>query len=143
MKRRMQVRLSRESRCAPEATNRDGFTLIEILLAITILAGVVLTMAMNTTVAGRKIASSGARSRAQAIVDQQISRARMWPTYTTINQLTATRFNPTTNGLTTTTTVTVDTTAGKSLTTVKISVTGSSSAVLAVPIVRSISIAAP
>jgi prepilin-type N-terminal cleavage/methylation domain-containing protein len=122
---------------------RSGFTLIEVLMAVTILAGVVLTMAMSTTVSARKVGASGARSRAQAIVDQQIARARTWPTYSTLDQLSAVRFNPSTNGLTTSTTVQADTTAGRSITTISVTVTGSSSTVLASPIVRSISIAAP
>lgn len=122
---------------------RKGFSLIEVLIALTILTSVVLTMAMNTTVAGRKVASSGNRSRAQAIVDQQIARARTWPTYATLNQLTATKYNTGGTGLTSSTVVTSDTTAGRSITTVMVTVTGSSSAVLSAPIVRSISIAAP
>lgn len=122
---------------------RAGFTLIEILISITILAGVVLTMAMSTTVSARRVRDSGTRSRAQAIVDQQISRARTWPTYASLNQLTATRFNPTANGLTTATTVASDTAGGRSITTIKVTVTGTTSTVLASPIVRSISIAAP
>lgn len=122
---------------------RRGFTLIEVLMAVTILAGVVLTMAMSTTVASRNVATSGTRSRAQAMVDQQISRARTWPTYATLNQLTAARYNPTANRLTTSTLVSSDTTAGKSITTVQVTVTGSTTAVLRYPIIRSISIAAP
>ena len=127
----------------PPAVTRRGFTLIEVLMAITILAGVVLTMAMSTTVASRNVATSGTRSRAQAIVDQQISRARTWPTYATLSQLTATKYNPTVNRLVTSTEVVSDTTAGKSITTVKVTVRGSTTAVLPSPIVRSISIAAP
>ncbi|MBC8086207.1 MAG: prepilin-type N-terminal cleavage/methylation domain-containing protein [Phycisphaerae bacterium] len=122
---------------------RGGFTLIEILMAITILAGVVLTMAMSTTVSARKVGASGTRSRAQAIVDQQISRARTWPTYASLSQLSAAKYNPTTNGLLTATTVNSDTTAGRSITTIKVTVTGATTSVLATPIVRSISIAAP
>lgn len=126
-----------------QKSSRAGFTLIEILLAITILAGVVLTMAMNTTMASRKVASSGVRSRAQAIVDQQISRARMWPTYSTLSQLSATKYNQGGTGLTSSTVVESDTTNGKSITTVKVTVTGNNTAVLPASIVRSISIAAP
>lgn len=125
------------------ARQREGFTLVEVLMALAILAGVVLTMAMSTTVAGRKVAASGVRSRAQAIVDQQISRARTWPTYSTLSQLTDTRYNPSGNQLVTTTAVTSDTTAGKSITTIMVTVTGSPTTVLPTPIVRSISIAAP
>ena len=124
-------------------SRRAGFSLIEIIVAVAILAGVVLTMAMSTTISARRVGASGARSRAQAIVDQQISRARTWPAYGSLSRLTATRYNPTANGLTTTTVVASDTTGGRSITTIKVTVTGSSSMILASPIVRSISIAAP
>ena len=121
---------------------RRGFTLIEVLIAITILAGVVLTMAMNTTKSSRSVASSGTRSRAQALLDQQISRARIWPTYSTLNLLTNAKYNSANNGLMPTTVVTVDSASGKNLTTVTVTVTGPSS-VLPTPMKRSISIAAP
>ncbi|MEP6779230.1 MAG: prepilin-type N-terminal cleavage/methylation domain-containing protein, partial [Gemmatimonadaceae bacterium] len=120
-----------------------GFSLIEVLVAITILAGVVLTMAMNTTTSSRNVSSSGNRSRAQAMVDQQVSRARSWPTYSTLSDLTLTKYNPAANGLTTTTTVSVDTTSNKNITTVAVTVTGNTTRVLATPIKRAISIAAP
>ncbi|MEO7363858.1 MAG: prepilin-type N-terminal cleavage/methylation domain-containing protein [Gemmatimonadaceae bacterium] len=121
---------------------RRGFTLIEVLIAITILAGVVLTMAMNTTNSSRNVATSGTRSRAQALLDQQISRARIWPTYSTLGQLTNAKYNGASNGLTPTTVITVDTTSGKNLTTVTVTVTGPAS-VLPTAMIRSISIAAP
>lgn len=122
--------------------SRRGFTLIEVLIAITILAGVVLTMAMNTTKSSRNVASAGTRSRAQALLDQQISRARIWPTYSTLNQLAQARFNLAANGLTPSTVVSLDTTSGKNLTTITVTVSGSA-AVLPIPMVRSISVAAP
>jgi len=143
MQQKRRIGSARRSAVAPATATRSGFTLIEVLMAVTILAGVVLTMAMSTTVSARKVGASGTRSRAQAIVDQQISRARTWPTYSSLNQLTATRFNPSANGLTTSTTVESDTTGGKSITTIRVTVTGSTTTVLAAPIVRSISIAAP
>lgn len=122
---------------------RQGFTLIETLIAISLLAGVVLTMAMSTTLSSKKVQASGARSRAQALVDQQISRARSWPTYSTISALSGEGFNGTANGLTSSTAVSTDTTGGKNITTVTVTVSGATTAILASPIVRSISIAAP
>ncbi len=122
---------------------RQGFTLIEVLVAITILAGVVLTMAMSTTSSARSVATSGVRSRAQALVDQQIARARMWPTYSTLSQLSEARFNNAQTGLTLATAVTRDTTQRKSITTITVTVTGTNARTLPFPIVRSISIAAP
>ena len=122
---------------------RGGFTLIEVLIALAILAGVVLTMAMSTTTSSRKVSASGSRSRAQALLDQQISRARSWPTYSTLNVLTGTTYNPTSNGLITSTVVSVDTTSNRNITTVAVTITGSTTKDLATPIKRSISIAAP
>ncbi|MEO7998111.1 MAG: prepilin-type N-terminal cleavage/methylation domain-containing protein [Gemmatimonadaceae bacterium] len=121
---------------------RRGFSLIEVLIAVTILSGVVLTMAMNTTKSSRNVTSSGTRSRAQALLDQQIARARIWPTYSTLSQLTAARYNVASNGLTPSTVIAVDSTSGKNLTTVTVTVSGSTN-VLPVAMIRSISIAAP
>lgn len=122
---------------------RQGFTLIEVLVAVTILATVVLTMAMSTTKSARSVATSGVRSRAQAMVDQQIARARTWPTYSTLSQLANTQYNSAQNGLTVATTVAKDTTSNKNLTTITVTVTGSNVRTLPTPIVRSIAIAAP
>ena len=122
---------------------RQGFTLIEILVAVTILAGVVLTMAMSTTSSARNVATSGVRSRAQAMVDQQIARARTWPTYATLNQLSAAKYNVAQAGLTSATSVSRDTLLNKNLTTVTVTVTGSNTRTLPSPIIRSIAIAAP
>ena len=126
-----------------DAKSRAGFSLIEVLVAITILAGVVLTMAMSTIVSSRNVSSSGNRSRAQAMVDQQISRARSWPTYSTLSDLTLPQYNANGNGLATSTAVSVDTAGNLNITKVAVTVTGSSTRVLATPIKRSISIAAP
>lgn len=122
---------------------RKGFTLVEVLIAMTILAGVVLTMAMNTTSSARSVATSGVRSRAQAMVDQQIARARTWPTYATLSQLANAQYNVSQNGLTSSTQIALDTTSNKNVTTVTVTVTGSSTATLPAPIKRAISIAAP
>lgn len=127
----------------PRSTSaRRGFTLIEVIVAVTVLAGVVLTMSMNTTKSSRNVATSGTRSRAQALLDQQIARARIWPTYGTLSQLTGAQYNVANNGLTPTTTISIDTTSNKNLTTVTVTVTGAAS-VLPTAMSRSISIAAP
>lgn len=122
---------------------RVGFTLIEVLVAMTILAGVVLTMAMNTTSSAKQVATSGVRSRAQAMVDQQIARARTWPTYSTLSQLSLARYNAAQGGLMSSTAVARDTLLNKNITTITVTVTGSSARTLPAPIIRSIAIAAP
>lgn len=134
---------ARRQQRQPGPRKRRGFTLVETIVALGLLAGVVLTMAMSTTLSSRKVQTSGSRSRAQAMVDQQISRARAWPTYSTLNVLSGAEYNATTNGLTSATAVTVDTTAGRNITVVAVTVAGVTTANLAVPIIRSISIAAP
>lgn len=142
MKNRLNVVRPGRSQPAHSRTMRRGFTLIEVIVAITVLAGVVLTMSMNTTKSSRNVATSGTRSRAQALLDQQIARARIWPTYSTLSQLALAQYNVSNNGLTPTTAISIDTTSNKNLTTVTVTVTGAAS-VLPTPMSRSISIAAP
>ena len=122
---------------------RRGFTLIEVMMALVILAGVVLTMGMGTTQFSRSIRDSDVRNRAQSVADMQIGRARAWPTFATLSQLSTARFNPTENGLSSLTTVAVDTSGGQSITRVTVRVSAIVSTNLPTPIVRSIIIAAP
>jgi len=125
------------------ATSRRGFTLIEVMIALTILVGVVLAMGMSTTTLSRSVRDSDVRNRAQSVADMQIGRARAWPTYATLNQLASVRFNGTADGLTSATTVTVDTMSGQNITRVRVTVAAVATAVLSTPISRTISIAAP
>lgn len=134
---------TRSTATAHAADAPEGFTLIEVMIALTILVGVVLAMGMSTTVLSRSVRDSDVRNRAQSVADMQIGRARAWPTYSTLNQLTEAKFNGTVDGLTSTTTVTVDTTSGQNITKVKVTVSAVASALLATPISRTISIAAP
>ena len=122
---------------------RRGFTLIEVMIALVILGGVVLTIAMGTTKFSASIRDSDVRNRAQSVADMQIGRARVWPTYSTLSQLSTARFNPAENGLRTVTSVVADTTGGQSITRVTVTVSAAVTANLPVPIVRSIIIAAP
>lgn len=132
-----------QSRAELRGTARKGFTLIEVMIALTILVGVVLAMGMSTTVLSRSVRDSDIRNRAQSVADMQIGRARAWPTYSTLIQLTEPKFNGTVDGLTSSTTVTVDTTSGQNITKVKVTVSAVASALLSTPISRTISIAAP
>ena len=124
-------------------TPRRGFTLIEVMIALVILGGVVLTMALGTTKFSASIRDSDVRNRAQSVADMQIGRARAWPTYSTLSQLSTARFNPAENGLSTVTTVIADTTGGQSITRVTVTVSAAVTASLPVPVKRSIIIAAP
>lgn len=122
---------------------RDGFTLIETMVAVVLLVGVVLTMGMGTTVMSKQVSDSSGRSRGQALADMQIGRARGWPTYSTLSALSASAYNIAIGGLTPVTAVVVDSSGGQNITHVTVTVTGTTSSGLLKPIVRSISIAAP
>jgi prepilin-type N-terminal cleavage/methylation domain-containing protein len=120
-----------------------GFTLIEVMIALVILAGVVLAMGMSTTTLGKSVRDADVRNRAQSVADMQIGRARAWPTYSTLSQLAGTRYNGTADGLVSTTTVALDTAQGMNVTVVTVSVSAVSTALLPTPISRAITIAAP
>jgi prepilin-type N-terminal cleavage/methylation domain-containing protein len=120
---------------------RAGFTLIEVMLAMVILAGVVLAMGMGTTTMGKSMRTSDLKNRAQSVADMQIGRARAWPTYSTLSQLAAAKFNGTADGLISTTTVSVDSTGGKNLTTVSVSVNSTTTGALSAPVTRTVLIA--
>ncbi len=127
----------------PQRRDRRGFTLIEVMMAMVILAGVVLAMGMSTTTLSRSVRNSDVRNRAQSAADMQIGRARAWPSYATLSQLTMAKYNGTSDGLTSSTTVAMDTTAGQSITLVTVRVSAVQSALMPIPISRTITIAAP
>lgn len=122
---------------------RRGLGLVEVMIALVILSGVVLAMGMSTTKFGRKVSDSGTRNRAQAMADMQVGRARAWPTYSTLGQLTAAKYNGTADGLISATTVATDTTNGRNQTKVTVTVSAVQSSLLPDPIKRTITIAAP
>ena len=122
---------------------RAGFTMIEVMFALVILAGVVLAMGMNTTKLSRSVRDSDIRNRAQSVADMQIGRARGWPSYATLSKLTAAKYNGTANGLITATSVAVDTTLGKNITLITVNVSAVQTTLMPTPITRSISLAAP
>lgn len=120
-----------------------GFTLIETLVAVVLLSGVVLAMAMGTTQASRRVSDSSGGARAQALADIQIARARVWPTYATLVDLTSPTYNMAIEGLTPSTSVVVDSTNGIFQTKVTVTVTGGTTSGLKIPIRRTITVAAP
>ncbi len=136
-------RTTNRTRTRGAQTLRHGFTLIETMVAVVLLVGVVLAMGMGTTVMSRKVSDSSGRSRAQALADMQIGRARAWPTYSTLSALSASHYNTAVGGLTPTTGVAVDSSSGRNVTRVTVTVTGNTTSGLRTPIVRSLSIAAP
>jgi prepilin-type N-terminal cleavage/methylation domain-containing protein len=127
----------------PAARARRGISLVEVMIALVILSGIVLGMGMSTTNFSRKITDSDVRNRAQSVADMQVGRARAWPTYSTLSQLSAARFNGTVDGLISATTVVTDTTRGMNITNVTVTVSAVQSTLLPTPIKRTITIAAP
>lgn len=127
----------------PVRRARRGFSLVEIIVALTLLVGVVLAMAMSSTTASHSVSDAGARSRANAIADQQIALARVWTSYNTLGELSGSLYNATQEGLQPTTAVVVDSAHGVRTTTVIVSVTGEPGSGLRQPVVRRLTIAAP
>jgi Tfp pilus assembly protein PilV len=125
------------------ARARQGISLVEVMIALVILSGVVLAMGMSTTNFSRKVTNSDIRNRAQSVADMQVGRARAWPTYATLPQLAAAKYNGSVDGLISATTVATDTTRGMNITKVTVTISAVQSSLLPTPITRTITIAAP
>jgi prepilin-type N-terminal cleavage/methylation domain-containing protein len=121
-------------------TQRRGFSLIELMIAIVMLAIVVLGLSMSTSLFSRAIVGSSGRTRAQALADVQINRAAMWPEYGALPALAGTT---TADDFTIATTVAVDSSRGRNRTSVTVTVSSSNVRVLMAPIHRRITVAAP
>lgn len=117
-----------------------GFTLVEVVLALTLLSGVVLALSMGTTKFQKSVGDSNVRSRAQARADLQLAMARSWPTWSSLENLTAAAFNGSADGLVTSTTVSMDTSRGQRIKRITVVVSSSS---MPVPVRRTIAVAAP
>lgn len=122
---------------------RRGFTLIETMIAMVILSGVVLSITVGTTKLSRAVGDANVRSRAFARADMLIAMARTWPSWTTLDALAGSAYNGERDGFISTTTVTTDTTRGRRIKRLQVVVRASSSALMPLPVRRSISIAAP
>ena len=122
--------------------NREGFTLIEVMISIFILGSIVLAMAASASRYLSLATKSRQRVQANAAAEAQIALVRVSPVYDSLTV----RFDSTTSnipapGYTRTTSV-VRTGAGTTsdITRVTVTVTGP---LLATPVKRSITIAAP
>jgi prepilin-type N-terminal cleavage/methylation domain-containing protein len=127
----------------PRRAPRAGFSLIEVMVALVILSVIALGVNLGTARFTRTVADSTLRTRAQALADAQIAMARSWPTYSTLNSLTGPAFNGGVTGLTRTTAVAVDTTGGRNVSRVTVTVRSVVTGALTPDVVRSITIAAP
>ena len=74
--------------------SRQGFTLIEVMIALVILSGVLLTLAATTTRYLSIIARNRIRIQSGAVADAQIAAVRVFPNYATLaNQFNGTLAN--------------------------------------------------
>ena len=74
--------------------SRQGFTLIEVMIALVILSGVLLTLAATTTRYLSIIAKNRIRIQSGAVADAQIAAVRVAPNYATlVNQFNGTLGN--------------------------------------------------
>ncbi|MBL0889422.1 MAG: prepilin-type N-terminal cleavage/methylation domain-containing protein [Gemmatimonadaceae bacterium] len=122
---------------------RQGFTLIETVLAMTILSAIVLMIGLGTSQLQRAVGDAGIRSRAHARADMQIGLARTWPTWSTLERLSASSYNGLEDGLRTTTVVTADTTGRRRIKRVRVTVEAVPASLMPSPVTRNISIAIP
>lgn len=133
----------RPRRGAPARRARQGFSLIEVMVALVILSVIAMGVNLGTARFTRTVADSTLRTRAQALADAQIAMARSWPTYTTLGNLSSATYNTGITGLTRSTTVALDTTGGRNVARVTVTVRSVVSGALTPDVVRSITIAAP
>lgn len=130
-------------RRATPRRSRAGFTLIETIIALTILSGIVMAIGVGTSRLQRSIGDSNIRTRAFARADVQIGMARAWPTWATLETLAGASYNGTRDGLVTTTTVTADTAGNRRIKRLSVTVTATQAGALPTPVRRTIAIAAP
>ncbi len=120
----------------------QGFTLVEVMIAIFILGSIVLSMAASASKYLSVATKQRQRVQASAAAEAQIALVRVSPTYDSLTvRFDSTKSNTPATGYTRVTSV-VRTGAGTTadLTRVTVTITGP---LLATPVKRSISIAAP
>jgi prepilin-type N-terminal cleavage/methylation domain-containing protein len=124
------------------AKSRDGFTLIEVIMAVTILSSITLMMAAPASKFMSTTAKSQRRIAASTAADAQIALVRMYPNYDSLRvKFDSSRSNTPFPGYTRQTQV-IRTGAGTTsdITRIVVTITGSG---LATPIKRTATIAAP
>lgn len=122
--------------------DREGFTLVEVMIAVIILGGIVLAMGASASKYLSVATRNRQRVQASAAAEAQIALVRVSPVYDSITvKFDSTKSNTPAPGYTRVTSV-VRTGAGTTsdLTKVTVTITGP---LLATPVKRSISIAAP
>lgn len=122
---------------------RAGFTLVELLVAITLLLACVVGMGLSSMRFSSTVADTSLRARAQALADAQIAMARTWPTWATLETLTGAQYNAPLEGLVRTTGVVADTTGGRAVKRLTVTVRSVRAGALAPDVVRTITVAAP
>lgn len=122
--------------------NRDGFTLVEVMIAIFILGSIVLTMAASASRYLSVATKQRQRVQASAAAEGQIALVRVSPTYDSLTiRFDSTKSNTPASGYTRVTSVVRTGTGTTSdITKVTVTITGP---LLATPVKRSITIAAP
>jgi prepilin-type N-terminal cleavage/methylation domain-containing protein len=124
------------------AQARGGFSMVEVLIALSVLSGIVLMMAPTAAKFPSAVANSQRRVQAAAVAEAQIALIRVYPQYDSLTP----RFNGAAAGVPfpgwTRTTSVVRNGAGTTadLTRVTVTVTGPG---LPVPIKRTATVAAP
>jgi type II secretion system protein I len=83
----------------------SGFTLIEVLIALVMLALLSMALMSNSAKMIRSVTDDRARTIATASADERIARARVWPNYATLDNLAGTESNTPQTAWTRTTTV--------------------------------------
>jgi prepilin-type N-terminal cleavage/methylation domain-containing protein len=122
--------------------DREGFTLVEVMIAVIILGGIVLAMGASASKYLSVATRNRQRVQASAAAEAQIALVRVSPVYDSITvRFDSTKSNSPAPGYTRVTSV-VRTGAGTTsdLTKVTVTITGP---LLATPVKRSITIAAP
>ncbi len=64
---------------------RRGFTLLEVAIALSILAGVLLVLATTTARFIHTVTLDRVRTQASAVANAHVARIRLWPTYDSLS----------------------------------------------------------